>query len=207
VTFQIGGEIAFISLMPAPYPWEDLEGPCATSWLWRESKNELSNHKKHMIISWMTRIDDPVVKSLVLSQLTASVLEATNGIGVYWGNSALVNKKDVFCSMVYDIHEDGIPLFLWIDYRIEQHSSGELNLITYGLDKFKVMELEVIKSRKSFNELIDFATGISQYLIANGNVIKDGDTIGEDENQKIMAWHKQSLWTEDDRGLVLRVDF
>ncbi|MCT4595635.1 MAG: DUF4261 domain-containing protein, partial [Anaeromicrobium sp.] len=66
---------------------------------------------------------------------------------------------------------------------------------------------EIIKSTKSFEELIDFSLSIVRYLIANGNVINDGDTLGEDENQRIIARHTSSVWTNDDRGIVLRVQY
>lgn len=207
VTFTIDGSMGFISFMPAPYPWEDLEGPCMTSWLWKEAKEDLKNHKKHIIISWLAKNKEPAEICKIVSQITASVLEEVNGIGVYWSSACLVNKKDVFCNMVYDINEMGLPLFLWIDFRIEKHTSGELNVITYGLDKFNLMELEIIKSTKSFEELIDFSLSIVRYLIANGNVINDGDTLGEDENQRIIARHTSSVWTNDDRGIVLRVQY
>ncbi|MCP4133776.1 MAG: DUF4261 domain-containing protein [bacterium] len=209
VTFEISGNMGFISFMPAPYPWEDLEGPCSTSWMWQEAKSDLQSHKNHIIVSWLSKNSEynNILKSTIVSQLTASVAEEVNAIGVYWGNACLVNKKDVFCNMVYDSSEENLPYFLWIDFRMERHETGELNLITYGLESFDIMEIEIIKSKKEFEELIDFSLNIVQYLIANGNVIKDGDTLGEDENQKILASHTESVWSDDNRGLVLRIEY
>ena len=207
ISFSIGDELGFISFMPAPYPWEDLEGPCATSWLWRDASDILKNHKNHIIVYWMSKSANEIQRSIVVSQLTASVLEEVNGYGVYWGNAALINKKDVFCEMTYDIKNSGLPLFLWIDFRIEGNSDKTLNLITNGMTNFGVMEIEIIESKKSFKEIIDFVYNIANYLIKNGNVIKDGDTVGEEENQRIVANHNESVWVNDNRGKVLRINF
>lgn len=207
VTFSIDGEMGFISFMPAPYPWSDLEGPCATSWMWRDASEVLKKHKRHIIITWMIKSLDEIQISTIVSQLTASVLEEVNGHGVYWGNAALLNKKDVFCDMVYEIDKIGLPLYLWIDFRVERNRDNSINLITYGLSNFGVMEIEVVNTKKNFGDVLDFVYNISNYLIENGNVIKDGDTIGEDANQRITANHKESVWTNDNRGTVLRVNF
>ena len=206
ISFEINGEYAFISFMPAPYPWTDLEGPCATSWLWPESAEQLKDHKKHIIITWMSKNEDRILISLVVTQITASVLEETDGLGVYWGNAALVNKKEVFCGMTDNIPET-LPLFLWIDFRGQQHENGEIDIITYGLHCFDIMEIEIIKSKKSFRELIDFTYNIAGYLLEHGNAIKDGDTVGQDADQKILARHSDSVWDDERRGKVLRIEY
>jgi len=209
ITFDIDGNMGIISFFQAPYPWEDLEGPCKTSWMWKDAESDLKPHKNYIIVSWLSKNDnyDKILINTIVSQLTASVAEEVDAIGVYWGNACLVNKKDVFCNMIYDISKDNLPYFLWIDFRVEKHPNGELNLITYGLKSFDIMEIEIIKSKKEFEDLIDFSLNIVRYLIENGNVIKDGDTLGEDENQKITASHTESVWSSDNRGLVLRIEY
>lgn len=42
-----------------------------------------------------------------------------------------------------------------------------------------------MESGKGIGELIDFTLNIARYLIANGNVIKDGDTIGDLHNKNV----------------------
>jgi hypothetical protein len=54
--FDLGGSTAFVSLMPAPIPWSDLEGPCATAWWWPEAAECLQNHKDHAIVGLWARM-------------------------------------------------------------------------------------------------------------------------------------------------------
>src|SRR6186713_167825 len=37
LAFSVGEASVILGLMPAPIPWSDLQGPCATSWLWPEA--------------------------------------------------------------------------------------------------------------------------------------------------------------------------
>jgi len=205
LSFSIDGETGIISFMPSPYPWKELEDACATSWMWKEASDVLKDHKRYIIISWMSASADKVHKNIVVSQLTASVLEEVNGQGVYWSDGALVNKKNVFCDMVSDIERNGLPLFLWVNFRIEKNPDSSLNMITNGLSAFGAMEVEIIKVKKPFNEIIEFGYQLVAHLIQNGNVIRDGETIGEDKEKKIVAHHRESVWRDSHRGLVLRV--
>lgn len=49
LVFRLNGNMAAVSLMPAPIPWSDLEGPCATAWWWPEATTRMKAHKAHVI--------------------------------------------------------------------------------------------------------------------------------------------------------------
>ena len=49
--FHLGDSDVILGHMPAPIPWSDLEGPCATSWLWPESEASLRDHDSHLIVT------------------------------------------------------------------------------------------------------------------------------------------------------------
>jgi hypothetical protein len=42
---------ALISRMPVAIPWSQLEGPCATSFLWKSASSEVRDHSSHLIVS------------------------------------------------------------------------------------------------------------------------------------------------------------
>src|SRR4029453_16757167 len=51
LSFSVGESIVAIGLMPAPIPWRDLDGPCATSWFWPKAAEELRKHGQHLIVT------------------------------------------------------------------------------------------------------------------------------------------------------------
>lgn len=209
ILFQINGEIGFVAFMSAPFPWSDLEGPCSTSWIWRESKEVLQSHKSHAIVNWMTKNSEinALQKSIVVSQLTASIAQAIDALGIYWACGTLVLSKSQFVKSIVEMKLDDLPIISWIDFRVEKNLDGSFNLITTGLDVFEVMDIEILNSKQEFVEVFGLATNIANYLVINGNVIKDGDTIGENANEKIIVKHSKSVWDRPKNKNVLRIDF
>src|SRR4051794_6677557 len=55
LTARLGDEFIAIAPMPAPYPWTDLEGPCATSWMWppQTPATTLKAHRSHVLVTMM----------------------------------------------------------------------------------------------------------------------------------------------------------
>jgi hypothetical protein len=56
---------------------------------------------------------------------------------------------------------------------------------TQGLQAFDIMEIEVNGFVGAAEQLYEFVQGMASYLIAHGAVIKEGDTIGPDNDTKV----------------------
>src|SRR5688500_2778109 len=67
VSLRVGSSDVIMAKMPAPYPWSDLEGPCATSVLWPNAEEELKPHKIHSIVT-VTGELNPIELSTLLTQ-------------------------------------------------------------------------------------------------------------------------------------------
>ncbi len=196
IIFNIDNEIAFISFIPAPIPWNDLEGPCLTAWYWPEATDVMKKHQAHVLISIMPKNPDKSILERVISitQLTASVAKAANALGIYWGSGTLVQSTEYFISECLELNPDYLPLDLWIDFRVEQYPGEKCNIITTGMDAFGHMEIEIVESSKPAFDSFEFAFNVGNYLLINGPIINDGDTIGEDEQRKIMVKYNKSVW-------------
>lgn len=77
------GGFGAIALMPVPLPWSDLEGPCATSWLWPEAAQELKKHTHHLIVTVAGGKSDIIAASLRLTAVVAALCSQPECIGVY----------------------------------------------------------------------------------------------------------------------------
>jgi len=55
LVFELGDELVALAPIAAPYPWSDLKGPCATSWMWpRETPaTTLEQHRTHVLVTMM----------------------------------------------------------------------------------------------------------------------------------------------------------
>ncbi len=65
---------------------------------------------------------------------------------------------------------------------------------TYGLQSLGLMELEANAAEVEEQWLLSKAYDVASYLMENGPVIADGDTIGESAAEKIRIQHAPSRW-------------
>src|SRR5262249_44498944 len=161
------------------------EGPCATSWLWPEAAQVLRGHKNHLVVT-LSSAGGPLLRAQLLSVVTASILETCpQAMGVYWGTGGLVISPKLFREFAVQMLPEGLPLYLWIDFRVFPSDTGQMCGFTQGLAALGHMEMETQSSPESIGELRERFFGLACYLLTNGPVIRDGDTVGENANEKI----------------------
>jgi Domain of unknown function (DUF4261) len=193
-SFCIGGADVVIGVMPAPMSWADLEGPCATSILWPDASKELKTHTNHVIVTVSGELN-PIELSTRLTQATAALMATSNhATGVFWYNSRAVIRKDIFIDFAKDILPLGPPLPLWVDTRVGQTENNLTAGFTSGMAALGHMEIEAENAPESVSDLRDRLIGLMDYLIENGAVISDGDTIGVDEQERIRVIFVDSVF-------------
>ena len=192
LSMQVGAPSLIMGKMPAPIPWSDLEGPCATSILWKNAAKEVKAHTLHWIITVNGELE-PVALSRLLTQGTAAALSACPAaIGVYWGNATLIVPRAIFLDFATDVLPHGPPLHIWVDFRIGQDSAKSSSGFTTGMQALGHMEFETQQAPEPPGELRERLLSLAGYVIENGPVIKDGDTVGEDADEKIRVVYSKS---------------
>ncbi|MGY0572752.1 DUF4261 domain-containing protein [Bradyrhizobium sp. RDM12] len=78
------------------------------------------------------------------------------------------------------------PFTLWIDI-MPFRSEAKIGAVTMGLSAFAGREIEFETDKLALPVMIDRVAGLAVYLIEHGAVIKDGDTFGRDEHERITA--------------------
>ncbi len=203
--FNVGDSKVIFAMMPAPIPWSDLEGPCATSVLWPNAAEELQAQESHVIVTVMSE-GDPIDRSTLLTQATTSLLSTGIGvIGVYWGNATLVIPTELFCDFATDIMPGMPPIHIWVDFRVGPNEQGSTSGFTHGLEALGHMELETHNATDSPGELRERFEGLIMYLLENGPIIQDGNTIGEDANERIKVVYSNSEFGHESK--VMRLDY
>jgi len=153
VSLQIGDAMIILGKMPAPIPWSQLEGPCATSILWRNASEEVKQHTIHWIVTVNAGLP-PVELSTLLTQATAAALAACPAaIGVYWGNATLIIPKHIFIDFAREILPQGPPLHIWVDFRVGKNSDETCAGFTAGMNALGHMEFEALESPEPPGEL------------------------------------------------------
>ncbi len=205
LSFKLGKSDVIMGLMPAPIPWSDLERACEASWLWPDAASVLKPHTQHLIVTLMD--DGAVLKQCQkLSCVVASLLHTCPAaLGVMWGKAGHLVSAKLFREFAVEMLPGGYPLYIWIDFQVGPGPDGKTAGFTRGLDALELMELETLNSPEPPGELRERFFGLALYLIENGLVIKDGHTVGEDENERIKVSYTDSAFGNE--GEVMRLDY
>jgi len=193
VTFRLGEAVVGLVLFPMPIPWERLEGPCACAWYWPQAADQMRRHQSHILVTLLDEYGQPQAQSMALTKLVSSVARCSNAIGVYWGPGRLVHSAYAFWEMAGELTADELPLYLWIDFRVEQEPAGTLRLFTTGLEPFGHAELEVRDYRGTAEDLRVHVFSIAHYLLERKKTIADGERIGLSDEVQVTARHAPSM--------------
>jgi hypothetical protein len=203
LSFQVGDSSVIMARMPAPIPWSDLEGPCETSSLWKNATEEVKQHTVHWIITVNGELG-PLEMSTLLTQATAAAMAACPAaIGVYWGNATLVVPRDLFSDFAKEILPHGAPLHVWVDFRVGKDSEHSSAGFTSGMKALGHLEFETEQSPEPPGELRERLLALANYVVENGPVIQDGDTVGEDAHERIRVVYSDSAFGHE--GQVMRL--
>jgi hypothetical protein len=209
LTFNQNDAIVAIAPMPAPYPWNDLKGPCATSWMWPSGTNAMSvkDHRLHVLVTVVGGKVAPIDRRLLLTRLAVIGAQQPGVMAVFWCEGTLVHHPKVFTEMGRKIVSPlAPPLYLWVDYRVERNTDGTIRLFTTGLDALGMMEIEIPSIGMPPAQLRDWAVNITYYLIEKGPVLKHGNTIGIDAAHQMRIRHAPSMYTRRTDAPVLRIE-
>ena len=205
IVYENGTHQLFVALMPTPIPWGDLEGPCQTSMFWPNAEPELRKHKQHFLVTVMGPAESIIEQNLVLTQAIASILTVSpEASGVYWGNATQVISSEAFRELADVIKDDALPFLLWVSYRIGSDKKGSSGFTT-GMASLGHMEIEAVNTPEEPKGLYDRLLGLTDYLLTNGPIIVDGNTIGEDEHERIKVVYSKSNFGHE--GKVMRLKY
>ncbi len=193
LTLTRGDATAAVSLVPRPIPCSQLEGPAATAWYWPEASIALRHHSAHLLVALVDEGGRPIAKAMALTRLVTAVAAASPSVGVFWGPGRLVHSPEAFVEQAVQMGEGSMPLFLWVDFRIEESTRGGVRLFTTGLEALGATELEVRDFGGTPQELLDYAYNIAHYQLDQRKVIRDGDTIGLTEEVQVTAHRATSM--------------
>ena len=203
ISFQIGEASIVLAKMPAPIPWEDLEGPCETSIFWPDAADELRLHQTHLIVTASADVQAVPLASL-LTQAAAAVLKSMpQAQGVYWGRACLLIPRDLFVEMATELLPDEIPYYLWVDVRVGMQDETSCSGFTTGLSALGHKEIECENAAEPPGELRERLYALAGYVLEKGAVIRDGDTVGEDHQERIRVVFAKSSFGHE--GTVMRL--
>ena len=132
--------------------------------------------------------------------------QATTIVAVYFEDEDAADiavRAPLFREMAQEILPNP-PLYLWVAFNAGFREGGEFASTTVGLDSLGLMDIEIPDSSKTPEDTQEFILNLVIYLLENGPVIADGDTVGESETERIRAVYTESMFYPDKTVIQLR---
>lgn len=171
--------IISVALMPAPIPDGEAEYHAQSNYMWKDAVETVKQHKAHLLVTVMGK-GAPVGEILV--KVIVSLCRQGGVLGIYANET--VYQPELYMDFAKVLDEGGFPVFnlVWIGLY-----KGENGMCCYtcGMNNFGYDEMEVIDSSAESNELFGFMADIADYVINENVTLKDGETIGFTEEQKL----------------------
>jgi len=189
MSFRVGGASAFVAVMPGRVPTGEVEEAAKLSWMWKkEGDAALAAYGAHAVVAAAGAGESPVENAVLVTRVVACVVEAGSCVAVYWGNGSLVHMPGLFKDMAVEMMEGGSPVPpLWVNVLVSSDGPrGPFSLSTLGMEKLGHNEFEIVAaSTDRPGDLRMRLYEVAAYVLENGPVLKDGDTLGDSPEERI----------------------
>ncbi|MCI8414257.1 MAG: DUF4261 domain-containing protein [Ruminiclostridium sp.] len=202
IVFEHEGMMVSVALMEAPVPNGEAEYWANSNFMERDQALAAArDHQSHLLVAVMGREAAPLKAGELFVKLAASCLKAPNALGIY--DCGTVWLPEYFIRSSLAMKEGRPPLDALVFVGLYRGEKG-VSSWTNGLRSFGKEELEVVESRHKPSEVYDLMWNVSSYLIQEGAVLRDGETLGYTAKQKLPITRSKGVYVE---GQTLKIGF
>ena len=201
VVFYEDGMMVTVGLMEAKVPGGEAEYWANSNFMTREkSVAAAQNHQAHLLVAVLGK-KSPMKAGELFVKTASSCLKASNALGIYDCGTVWLPEDYIRFAMV--MKEGEFPLTNLVFVGLYQNEKG-VSSWTNGLRSFGKEELEVVESAQSPSEVYELVLNISSYIVQEGAVLRDGETLGYTAEQKLPIKLSQGVAVE---GQSLKIGF
>jgi Domain of unknown function (DUF4261) len=180
-------------LINLPIPAEELQFPCETATGWDDACEQMNRMSAHLIVTAMGADGGRKSQTFYLSAMLQAVTAQSNSPGVYVGGASSVWSREQLETATLQSTLERPPWLLWLGIKGQKESNGTLSILTIGMPEFGLMNIEVQKSTSDSGSTIEIVAAFADYLLSEGATVRNGETVGFSEDQKIRVSYAPSM--------------
>lgn len=182
LVFHTEGMVVACSLMPGPVPDREAEENARNNIFWKDGSVEAAKHRAHVMLAVMNKFD-AMEQAQLFAKVAYSLLKLKNAIGIY--KNPTVYEKRFYMDIAEGMKKGDLPVPIMIYLGAYVTKEAKYCAYTSGMTFFGKKEIEVVDSLKQADEVINFMCAIAEYVLLENVELKDGETIGFTEEQKL----------------------
>lgn len=192
-----------IGNMPVAIPGNEIAEAAEYNYYWENGKSEATSHKGHIIVSILNGGKNPIKENILFNKVVSSILNNSKSIGVYIGGRTLLLSKEFYQYNIDGISETNLPINNLVYFGIRKENNKN-SAYTYGLKDFGKLEMEIIESTHSNEEIMELLYNLTSYILESNITLKNGETIGMSSEQKLKITKTKGKYIEEE---TLKIDF
>lgn len=193
IVVKTDGAVVIVRLIASPLPKGQIDDLCGSAWYWENACEATAKHQAQAVVGVMGTSLDKLDARLLLTDAVVAMMD-DNAIASYWLSS--LQSRDSFVRQATPMSRESPPVWLWVNFRISNDIQKGFSLSTSGMDQFDLREIEAKDVMRPGREVFSLLHGMAQYLISNGPIIKDGETIGDSPRENIQVRQGPSYWRD-----------
>jgi hypothetical protein len=182
-----------ILLIDRPIPLSELETPLTNNIVWREARKRMATHRAHAIVAPLRAHKthpEALDSAGSVTFVSAALSKLADAIGIYWPSAQTIIEGRAFERQAAGLGAGKIPIDVWVNLSIlngGRSPAGEqqVAIMTTGLKIFIGREIEFLPTPLPPVAVAQRVIGTAEYLIVNGLIVNDGDTIGVSPSERI----------------------
>ena len=176
-------------MFDGPQPSDTLETAYKLNFIWPEARDVIAAHRSHTVLSVMgetSGFDNVTSASRAMAVATLALANLTEPLAVLWDTSKALLKHNAIAGAITTLAKGSPPLDLWVTYSPwVDNKTGEIGLFSNGLKGFVGYDIELTPAKRSLGQVLERAIALTGYLLDKGPILKDGDTIGYSETERL----------------------
>jgi Domain of unknown function (DUF4261) len=179
--------------VPIPSGWEPLAIRAKSSW--PQAQEACAQHRAHIVLSAFGIQDSKLQTSSHTAAAVDAIVHAyPEAIAVVWG-VAVIQPREAYEAVEREVLGEHLPFPLWIGLHSFYDERQNIVAMTIGLNYFIDREIEIEGPAKDASDLHQTMLGLIHYCLTTDSPVKDGDTIGANENERLTLIFRRSVWT------------
>lgn len=179
----------FFMRVDAAYPVSDIPDDLCQRAVWPAWQEESRRWRSHLIVVGMGASGDATARktgAADLLRIAAAIAEGTRASAIAWSGALLFQPPEAFAAAVARS-----PLAPEVLVRACWYGSGweRAGIRTMGLADFDLPELDHPPTGEDAQEVAMRVLNLAAYLLAQGMVLQDGDTIGYSATASMRVHH------------------
>jgi hypothetical protein len=180
-----------VIFVDASVPADLVEWPLKLNSTWPDAAAVVERSRAHIIIGGLREKathDDVFEQALAVTLIAATISQYLPVEGVIFPDAERICSPNELRRGAMRLANRQVPGELWstIQFIAESAAGGRrIGALSYGLMPFIGRELEFQPADIDLEGVAKRMLGLSHYLIVNGPVIKDGETVGLTPSEKI----------------------